>query len=452
MTHYHRREVLRMLFLGAAGAWVGLAPALAEDTSSPHDEFSIPPGPLSGIGSLVDTGIDGIQAPRGFGLRAVARHLFDPVSGRFDPFGIGGHPWHKAPDGGACFAVPDGGWVYVSNCESKSVGGASALRFDVHGNVEAAYRVLDGTRRNCSGGATPWQTWLSCEEIVDGLVFECDPFGGPASARSWPALGCFNHEAVAVDLHSRSLFLTEDAWDGRLYRFQSAARSSTASGDRLDLENGRLQVLNVSGYEDGAYAQSDADARSLRAARWVDVPEPQAPQAQVRATRLQDGLRVPGTVFRSAEGIWVHTLPPAQQIVPPGGDWPSRAFVFFACKGDNRVYALDIDNGLIETVFDNTLEALAVHDVDGLVVSPAGDIVVSEDGAATRLIVLRPGQGALTLLAAGHARSELTGLAFSPDGSRLYFSSQRGPNLPLRSRGTGVTYELSIPPSFRAAA
>lgn len=441
-----------MLFLGAAGTLAGLVPGFAQCASSPRSGIFIPAGPLSGIGPLVDTGVDGIRAPRGFGLRAVARHLFDPVSGHFDPFGIGGHPWHKAPDGGACFAAPEGGWVYVSNCESNSVGGASALRFDVDGRVEAAYRVLDGTRRNCSGGATPWQTWLSCEEIGDGLVYECDPFGGPAGARSWPALGCFNHEAVAVDLHTRSLFLTEDAGDGRLYRFESAARTSTDSGDRLDLENGRLQVLNVSGEQDGGYAKSSAQARTLRPARWVDVPEPLAPQAQVRAARSRDGLDVPGTVFRGAEGIWVHTLPPALRTVPPGGDRPSRAIVFFACKGDNRVYALDIDNGLIEAVFDNTLEALAVHDVDGLVVGPAGDIVVSEDGAATRLIVLRPGQDAVTLLAAGHARSELTGLAFSPDGSRLYFSSQRGPNLPFRARGTGVTYELRIPADIRAAA
>jgi uncharacterized protein len=44
----------------------------------------------------------------------------------------------------------------------------------------------------------------------------------------------------------------------------------------------------------------------------------------------------------------------------------------------------------------------------------------------------------------GHAGSELTGPAFSPDGTRLYFSSQRGSN------GDGVTFEVSGP--FRDAA
>ena len=42
----------------------------------------------------------------------------------------------------------------------------------------------------------------------------------------------------------------------------------------------------------------------------------------------------------------------------------------------------------------------------------------------------------------GQGGSELAGPAFSPDGSRLYFSSQRGRD------GRGITYEVSGP--FRA--
>jgi len=37
-----------------------------------------------------------------------------------------------------------------------------------------------------------------------------------------------------------------------------------------------------------------------------------------------------------------------------------------------------------------------------------------------------------------HEGSELTGPAFSPDGTRLYFSSQRG-------FGAGMTFELTGP-------
>jgi len=42
----------------------------------------------------------------------------------------------------------------------------------------------------------------------------------------------------------------------------------------------------------------------------------------------------------------------------------------------------------------------------------------------------------------GHDYSEITGPAFSPDGSRLYFSSQRG--ITGRSEA-GITFEITGP-------
>jgi hypothetical protein len=42
----------------------------------------------------------------------------------------------------------------------------------------------------------------------------------------------------------------------------------------------------------------------------------------------------------------------------------------------------------------------------------------------------------------GQSSSEITGPAFFPDGSRLYFSSQRGTT---GSSSGGITYEVSGP-------
>ncbi len=450
-----RRDFLRYVFLTAGAAttpaWLAACGSGSSRDSSPDGkEFTIAPGPLSGIGPLVDTGVDGIMAPEGFSVRVVARNLYNPVSGAFDPLKLSGYNWHSAPDGGAVFAADDGGWVYVSNSEADN-GGVGALRFSADGSITSAYRILDGTRRNCAGGATPWQTWLSCEETGDGIVYECEPFGSVDTAQARPALGVFNHEAAAVDLPTRTIFLTEDAGDGRLYRFVADAADLTADGSRLNLQSGRLQALNVAGYDNGGYPEGAA-LHTLHRVTWVDLESPDQQQSEVRAALTAAGQPVPGTVFRGGEGIWHYEVPAALRGVPPGGTKPTRALLFFACKGDNRVLAYDIDNELIEIVFDNDSIELPMDDVDNLVVSPAGDVIVAEDGDAMRLIVVVPNQPAKTLLQVTLGGSELTGPAFTPDGSRLYFSSQRGPNLPLFDTGSGVTYELTIPPQFRNAA
>ena len=84
--------------------------------------------------------------------------------------------WHRAPDAGAVYSKSDGGWIYVRNSQlSDGNGGVGALVFASDGRVINAYSILKNTSRNCTGGVTPWNTWLSCEESEDGQVWECDP-------------------------------------------------------------------------------------------------------------------------------------------------------------------------------------------------------------------------------------------------------------------------------------
>lgn len=467
-----RRKLLKAMFYGAATTTLyacgGGANRAAEELLAPTGsdtgagsgagdtlgalarELPLKPGPLADIGPLQTSDVDGILIPEGFSIRRVAAHLTDPVSGNADPLGATSYPWHAFPDGGAVFKTPDNGWVYVSNSEVDTGGGVGALRFDSAGTVTDAYRILDNTRRNCAGGASPWGTWLSCEETPDGLVYECDPVGNPTTAQSLPALGLFNHEAVAVDLESRTLFLTEDADDGRLYRFRSAGETVSINGQTgLDMTRGTLEVLEIEGFENGGYQTDLTTARLLSRVTWKEVQSPERPQATVRSEiETTTGMGAPGTVFRGGEGIWLQSFPAGDRPLVEGTTNPLRAVVFFACKGDNRVYALDLDNDLIEVVFDNEqlmAETTPFDDVDNLVVGPAGDVVVSEDGDAMRLMVMIPNQPSKILLQIPGGGSELTGPAFTDDGSRLYFSSQRG-----GESATGVTYELTIPPEFRS--
>lgn len=346
-------------------------------------------------GPLQPADANGLQLPAGFSSRVVAT-TGQVVAGT-------SYAWHTAPDGGATFATEDGGWIYVSNSES-SPGGAGMVRFDAGGQVVEARRILNGTTRNCAGGPTPWGTWLSCEETATGRVWECDPAGvNPAVAR--PALGTFNHEAAAVDPDRRHVYLTEDASDGGLYRFAPAMWP--------DLSAGTLQVLTEVGGVLG----------------WATVPDPDG-----SPTPCRDQVSTM-RVFNGGEGAWY-----------------DDGKVYFTTKGDNRVWTYDpVANGLTIVYDDSTSPTPVLTGVDNVTVSRSGDVYVAEDGGNMELVILSPEGEVAPFLRLGVSGSEITGPAFDPSGTRLYFSSQRNPGRtyevtgPFRTSGGGGTTTTTAP-------
>ena len=78
---------------------------------------------------------------------------------------------------------------------------------------------------------------------------------------------------------------------------------------------------------------------------------------------------------------------------------------------------------------------------DQITVNSNGYPLVAEDGDNMELCFLDKNGFAKPLVRLdGHWLSEVTGPAFSPDGTRLYFSSQRGQS---GSRSTGgMTFEI----------
>ncbi|MEU9706718.1 alkaline phosphatase PhoX [Streptomyces sp. NPDC047981] len=384
-----RRSFLR-------GAVIGTSAAAFGGTLMRGAAYAAPAQPGAGpYGALGSADANGILLPSGFSSRVIAR------SGQTVP-GTS-YTWHNAPDGGACFA--DGsGWIYVSNSEINPGGGASAVKFSSTGAVTGAYRILSNTRTNCAGGKTPWNTWLSCEEVSLGYVYETDPYGVNAAVRR-SAMGRFKHEAAAADPVRRVVYLTEDESSGCFYRF-----IPTTWGD---LSSGTLQVLVAGTATSGSFT-------------WQNVPDP---DGSPTATRSQ----VSGSKkFNGGEGCHY-----------------ANDTVWFTTKGDNRLWKLNLANSTYELAYDDSLVSgggAPLTGVDNVTGSSSGDLFIAEDGGNMEICIITPDDVVAPFLRInGQSGSEITGPAFSPDGKRLYFSSQRGTS---GSSSGGITYEVTGP--FRA--
>lgn len=306
------------------------------------------------------------------------------------------------PDGAATFPDPEvpGGWYLTVNHEIPAVGGVSSIRFDPDGTIADAFSICDRTAMNCAGGATPWGTWLTCEEWDFGHVWECDPTGA-APARRRRAMGAFAHEAAAVAGDGK-VYLTEDRKDGAFYRFTPIGPG--------DLSAGLLEV--ATGTTGGGPVT------------WAEVPHPD-PNLLLPHCRYQ----VRSTMrFSGGEGI------------ATDGD-----LVWFSTKGDDRIWEYDTATSTVVVRFQAG-SSTGLAGVDNLWFDTSSrNLFVAEDGDDMEVVMLRPDDTLLPVARLPRQDiSEIAGPCFSPDGQRLYFSSQRGPagrdRLPL-----GVTYEVTGP-------
>jgi hypothetical protein len=394
-----RRQFLRQGFAGVG--WVIAGGTLSRCSSSDGEMISPTMSNIANLGPLQDPDENGLRLPAGFSSRVIARSG-TAVEGS-------SYVWHNAPDGGGVFTTGDGGWIYVSNSETFAQvagevrGGASAVRFAANGNVVDAYRILQGTDFNCAGGMTPWGTWLSCEETETGRVWECDPLG-ESTGLARPAMGAFEHEAAAVDAVNRHVYLTEDVGDGRLYRF--------VYDNADDLSAGELQAAEVlGGGPEGAV-------------EWRTVPDPSGVSEETR-------YQVPAsTAFAGGEGIWLH-----------------EGVIYFATKGDNRVWTYDTGTSMLTILYDAATSSTPIlTGVDNLTVTPAGDVVVGEDGGDMQVVAISA-EGSIVPLVqiTGQDGSEVTGPVFGPSLQRLYLSSQRGTDGTDLLGMSGITYEVRGP-------
>lgn len=172
-----------------------------------------------------------------------------------------------------------GAWTMVQNSPYTRRLTALFPDFQLTGPAAKDRPRVTGTLANCSGGHSPWETVLSCEENIQdfnprsstgskypygwadvssekideldfGWVVEVDPYG-KLPPRKHTALGRFAHENVSVvafDGKPLVVYMGDDTKDGCLYRFVSAApyRESMTQFEKSNLlTDEKLYAANI---------------------------------------------------------------------------------------------------------------------------------------------------------------------------------------------------------------
>ncbi|MDA0832864.1 MAG: DUF839 domain-containing protein [Planctomycetota bacterium] len=426
----------------------------------------------AGYGALVSDPSRVIDLPDGFSYRIIS------VQGRKmdDGFLVPG-----LPDGMATFAGPDGLTLIVRNHEvspggvgplanpkeppsnydsSKAYdtaggshvcgGGTTTIVFDTkQQRVVRESLSLTGTIRNCAGGPTPWNSWITCEETIlhagknnksnveldrdHGYNFEVPASAEISLAEPIPlkAMGRFVHEAVAVDPATSIVYETEDEGDGSFYRFIPNTPGVLASGGKLQALKVRDQKsLDTRNWIDGTH---DIKVGQTFDVEWIDLDEVESPNGDLRHRSFDAGA----ARFARGEGIWYS----------PNG-------IYFACtsggsakKGQIWKYVPSEHEGTANEqkspgrleLFIEPNDGTLIENADNLTVSPWGDLMVCEDrsGDQVRLIGVTP-SGKLYTFADSHMLTEFAGVCFSPDGSTLFVNMQ-GKGFTLAITGPWMT-------------
>ncbi len=321
--------------------------------------------------------------------------------------------------------------------------GAGTVTIDVDldaGKLIQARASLSGTNANCSGGATPWGSWLSGEEQVvtkgevllsalglpmtkfqkpHGFMFEVPGWGAAekmaqapdASFRPIIEMGQMRHEAAAVDPDSGIVYLTEDNNPAAgFYRFVPRKPGALSEG-------GKLEMLGVRGAQE---LRKGLNARAGRKFKtyWVVIDDPT--KAHSDEQRLSNGCfsqgqALGGAIFSRLEGIYCR----ASEIFftsTNGGDIAQGQVFVYRPKSEE-----------LELVYEST-DKLVMNYPDAIQTGPAGGHIICQDGKEVfpQVLYFLSQQGKVTPIAQNNlddfagSHAEWAGCCMSPDGKWLF--------------------------------
>lgn len=297
------------------------------------------------------------------------------------------------------------------------LGGTTTLVYDEATQVvEKQFLSLAGTYRNCAGGVTPWNSWLTCEEDVsnaDGEFVEQDHgfvFDVPADADSLVdakpirEMGRFNHEAVAVDPQTGYIYQTEDRHDSLLYRFVPNDRDDLHAGGRLQI----LAIVDQKTLDTRNWEEKTVSLNKELPIEWIDIDDVTPEEDDLRYR----GMKLGAACFARGEGMWY-----------------SDNEIYFACTNGGpqrfgQVFKINLKENTLE-LFAESEDKTVLHMCDNLTITPWGDVMACEDNGETNRLHIIDQDGNIKLFGINKSsKSELAGAVFSPSGKTLFVNLQ----------------------------
>ncbi len=415
----------------------------------------------AGLGPLVPDPNRLLDAPRGFevtvvstagdtmsdGLRVPALHdgmaAFDAGGGRV--LLVCNHEMDSSDTGRNAFgpnyeAVPEAirERVYDNGRGlTPGAGGTTTTIYDpVTRSTERQHLSLAGTEVNCSGGPTPWGSWLSCEESFEGpgvvyltgspiyrerrhgYVFEVAARSeGLVEPIPLKAMGRFEHEGTATHEPTGIVYLTEDRHHSLFYRFLPDAPGELIRG-------GRLQALAIRGRPSQRThnwsARADVFVDAPLEVDWMDLEDVDPVENDLRLRGAMDGAatfaRGEGVCNADGDIVFTCTIGGAARLGQVFRYTPSR---FEGTHEETRA------PGTLTLIAESTEDTL-LRNADNLTMAPWGDLIVCEDTtpAASSLVGIRPDGSQYLLADNAYSDSELAGVCFAPDGKTLFVNIQ----------------------------
>ncbi len=319
------------------------------------------------------------------------------------------------------------------------MGGTTTILYNpATGQVEQEYLSLIGTLRNCAGGPTPWNTWISCEEDMHTNVGDLDkyhgyPFEVPARVtqeisdpRPIKAMGRFNHEAVGIDPKTGIVYQTEDRFDSLIYRYIPDVYGDLHQGGKLQI----LAIKDRKGFSTRNW-QSDGNTMDIGKkydVEWLDIKNIKSAGDDLRIRGFKKGA----ALFARGEGMWFGNNEVYFACTNGGKFNYGQIFRYVPSKKEGHPEESD-EPGTLE-LFVESRDFGLFHNCDNLTIGGNGDLVICEDHPTPRIIGISM-QGKIYHIAKNVGyKSEFAGATFSPDGEVLFVNIQEA-GLTLAIRG-----------------